>query len=218
MNQTNGHIYALSSLNQGKTYRLMESFYRAKPTIYIAKQKLSSSSITDIIHLCLHNDRKGQELLYRQYFKLFYTIGKQYFQDKEKILESVNESFLKIFTKIEQFDISKGNFESWAKRIVQNTFIDAYRKNKIQSITSDITAIDYTLVATPQSDRFFWNEIIPYFDRLPETTSLVCKYALIDGFNNKEIASKLQITESTCRWHLMTGKKKLKEWLKHYYE
>lgn len=178
---------------------------------------MSVKNLDHILAQCQLNDRIAQEKLYRAFFGLFYTVAREYTTDNESILAIINEAFLKIFLHIGEFDTGKGSFENWGKRILRNVCIDHYRRQK-----NTINAIE---INDEVSNQFQYTDpglstardMEYYFGLLPDTTGKVCRLFFMQGYAHKEIAAELGITESTSRWHVSEGKKRLQEILKKKY-
>src|SRR5690554_2015188 len=60
----------------------------------------------------------------------------RYTKDRDRAQEVVQESFIKIFDKLDEFDF-KGSFEGWVRRIMVNASIDAIRKRNRQPFSTD---------------------------------------------------------------------------------
>ncbi|MFT4204688.1 MAG: sigma-70 family RNA polymerase sigma factor [Chitinophagaceae bacterium] len=179
---------------------------------------MDKNTLRNIIIACKKNDRLAQEKLYRSFFGLFYTIAKDYVADRDLVTGIINEAFLKIFTNIDAFDEKKGSFEGWGKRILQNVCIDTYRKEKSKPFVDEITDEEAQYYFSEQHhSKIFHEDILVVFDKLPETTQKVCKLFLLQGYSHKEIGQMMDINEATSRWHLMEGKKRLKDLLKDQY-
>ncbi|BAV07643.1 RNA polymerase sigma-70 factor, ECF subfamily [Filimonas lacunae] len=167
--------------------------------------------------MCCQNDRTAQEQLYRQFFGLFYTVAKDFSKDNQTLLSIVNEAFLKIFTHLKDFDSKKASFETWGKTIVRNVCIDHYRKNKNQVELTDISDIDIENLEYSVPIHGHNRDMDYYFNQLPSITGKVCRMFFMQGFTHKEIGKELGISETTSRWHLMEGKKRLQDLLKKKY-
>ncbi|WP_191967842.1 RNA polymerase sigma factor [Rhizosphaericola mali] len=179
---------------------------------------MEKSELKDIILRCSKNDRIAQEKLYRSFFGLFYTIAKDYVADHELVTEIINQAFLKIFVNIATFDEKKGPFEGWSKRILQNVCIDIYRREKNRPFTEEISDESAQGYFNEQTHSTIFNEdMAKVFQQLPDMTRKVCQMYLVEGYPHKEIGEVLGLSESTSRWHLMEGKKKLRELLKDKY-
>ena len=91
--------------------------------------KAGDFDIVEVVAKCKENDRKSQYIIYDRYYGKMMGVALRYFRNQDIACDIVQESFIKAFSKIEQF---KGgtNFEGWLKRIVVNRALDELRKNK----------------------------------------------------------------------------------------
>ena len=83
----------------------------------------------EIIQLCVRDDRKAINLLYEYGFKMLMPICFRYNHNEEDARASFNTGFIKILKGMQKID-EDVNFNAWAKRIMVNSLIDEYRKNK----------------------------------------------------------------------------------------
>ena len=51
----------------------------------------------EIVEGCVRNERKAQELLYREHFDVMMRMCMRYTNDKDKAMEIVNIGFLRVF-------------------------------------------------------------------------------------------------------------------------
>ena len=58
-------------------------------------------------------------------------------------------------------------------------------------------------------------EILNFLKQLSPSTATVFNLYVIEGYNHKEIAKLLSISEGTSKWHLSEAKKKLAVLLKN---
>ena len=65
-----------------------------------------------LIERCRKNDRAAQKLLYDKYSSLMLGICMRYVYEKSEAEDILQEGFLKIFTKIGEFE-GRGSFEGW---------------------------------------------------------------------------------------------------------
>ena len=52
---------------------------------------------------CLDEDRKAQKKVYETYFPLMLSIVRRYIKDEEESLDVLNQGFIKIFRKVDQY-------------------------------------------------------------------------------------------------------------------
>lgn len=172
---------------------------------------MQQHELNDIIEACKMNQSVAQERLYKHFFGLMYSICKAYSEDRQSIISLINEGFLKIFTHLKTYEKEKGNFEGWMKKIMANTCIDYTRsgKNKMESmhIEKDFAA-DNELRQMPKT--FIEEEVLFLIKKLPPVTQEVFSLHVFNGYSHKEIAEKMNIAESTSRWHVLEARKNLK--------
>lgn len=73
-------------------------------------------------------DRDAFMTLTRMYQKKVFVLTYSFFRNKEDALDLVQETFLKLYQKIDSFRQGH-NFEAWLLQISRNLCIDYYRKN-----------------------------------------------------------------------------------------
>ena len=99
-------------------------------------------TLETLLEGCRTGNPKSQELLYKQFFGFGMGICLRYAKSKDEALEVFNDSFLKIFNKLENFDFSKP-FIVWIKRIIINTAIDNYRSQQKHYFHQEIEELQH---------------------------------------------------------------------------
>lgn len=152
-----------------------------------------------LINQCLKNNPLAQRTLYDKYSKKFFAICLRYCKYEEDAQDILQNGFIKIFTKLDTFNHS-GSFEGWMKRIITNTAIEFYRKNiNFQDIEDIHVQNDNAIIETSTIDLDTFLKII---QKLPDGYRIVFNMYAIEGFNHKEIAQKLNISEGTSKSQL----------------
>ncbi len=163
----------------------------------------------ELINACLVNDRKAQEQLYRQYFPKMIAMCFRYTTDREKAMTIVNDGFLKVFTKLDSFN-HQGSFEGWIRRIVFNALSDYFKKEN-RYLKFMILEDRDKPTKEVNSDKLYYEDLLEMVKELPNATQKVFRLYAIEGFNHREIAEQLCISQGTSKWHLSEARKKLKE-------
>ncbi len=173
---------------------------------------------SDLLARCRKNDRKAHNELYRQCFGYLLAICRRYCNNKEDAESLLNQGFLKIITHLDKYkeDVP---FGSWIGRIMVNTIIDEFRRDKkrrenmsgleIDEIQS-MSNIDFN-EAEQNLDAEALERLI---QQLPETSKKVFNLYAIDGYTHKEIGEMLNISDGTSKWHVSYARKSLQEMLK----
>lgn len=168
-----------------------------------------------LLHACKKRDRKAQFQLYKSCFSLLMGVCIRYKRDEAEARSILNVGFLKILTNLEKYN-TKVPFEAWIRRIMINTIIDEFRKNRKERELIDYTDFGATDRFNQQVD---YNEADKLFDvaaiehlikQLPSVTQKVFNLYIIDGYSHKEISKMLQMSVGTSKWHLSNARKILK--------
>lgn len=165
-----------------------------------------------LLKSCINKDRRAQHLLYKECFSFLMRVGYRYTQSKEEAVSLLNMAFLKILGQLDKYN-EDIEFEYWSKKIMINTIIDEYRKNKRYEekfVVKDWSAIetnDFYVDADRADKNYDLEEIINLIQTLPNATRNVFNLFVIDGYSHKEIAEKMKISEGTSKWHLSEARK-----------
>jgi RNA polymerase sigma-70 factor (ECF subfamily) len=162
-----------------------------------------------IISGCLKKEPKSQALLYRKFYGYAMAICLRYTSQEEEAVEVLNDGFLKVFSKINQHQ-QIDTFKGWIRKIMINTAIDYYRKNKKVKFQELNEVPDNQFVNSDILEYLSAEEIIHYIQTLPPVYRVVFNLYVLEGYSHKEISEKLSITESTSRSHLSVANSKLR--------
>lgn len=172
-----------------------------------------TQDISLIIEGCKANNRKAQELLYRQHYEFAMTIAMRYSRDEMDAADILSLAFVKAFKHIHQYDAAKGSFHAWLKRIIVNEGLDHIKsRNRFDSPleleVAEEVPINHTVV-----EQMSAGDILKLVQKLPPATHAVFVMYAVEGYNHREIAERLQISEGTSKWHLSEARKNLQQML-----
>jgi len=177
----------------------------------IEKQKWEAT-----IDGCISNNRSAQEKLYRHFFPIMERMVLRYTQDEDKIIDILNNGFLKIFKKIDHYGY-QGSFEGWIRKIIFRSLSDYFRKSQ-KDLAFLIYEEEYKKQPSQSSEhKLYYHDLISLLDKLPSTQLQVFQLFAIEGYSHKEISEQLQLNQNTCRWHLAEARKVLKAEYKKVY-
>jgi RNA polymerase sigma-70 factor (ECF subfamily) len=132
----------------------------------------------------------------------------------------LQEAFVSAFQNLKSYQ-GKASFGAWLKRIVVNRAISHLRKNQLEVVMMD-ESIDVEDDSSVDENELVLKveSIRSAIQKLPNGFRVVFSLYLLEGYDHKEIAEILQISESTSKSQYNRAKKKLKEILKEeiYYE
>jgi RNA polymerase sigma factor (sigma-70 family) len=178
--------------------------------------------ITDeLILQCIQGHQVALRHLYEHCYPTLIKIGNRYAKDKEQAIEIVTNSYLKIVNKLGTINQTM-NIGAWIHKVGVNTAIDSYRvqkkyheKVKLSAEYSyDISESIY--IDTNSIDKHLESKyIIDLIQQLPELTRQVLNLYALDGYNHRDIAELLSISEEASRWHLFKARKLMLEKLQN---
>ncbi len=169
-----------------------------------------------LIAQCIQGDRKAQLRLYDQCYSYMMSICIRYCKDKHEAGSRLNMSFLKVLQHLGQFDHS-GSFKAWVSKITLRSIIDEFRsqqKHYQQHVYYGQLAqeMDWSGEEVNHlAEETDVDHILEVINRLSPMDKQVFNLFAIDGYGHKEIASMLNISEGTSKWHVHEARKKIKE-------
>ncbi len=173
-------------------------------------------ALSDLLAGCLRNQRQSQELLYRQFYGYAMSICLRYVSTREGAMEVLNDGFLKVFTRLDQYDPAQP-FKGWLRRILINTAVDHYRQEVRHYHHEDIGQVEQTVVSE-SADAFSQlahEDLLSLIQRLSPAYRLVFNLYVMDGFTHEEIAGQLGISVGTSKSNLARARENLRLLLKH---
>lgn len=167
-----------------------------------------NQNLAKILAGCRRRSRKEQQALYKHFYGYGMSIGFRYAKNEASAISILNDSFLKVFDRIDKFDADRP-FKPWFRQIVVNTSIDYVKKeNKLQMHT-DIDEVNDLSDREDILSRIGYKELIGMVQSLSLAYRTVFNMHVIDGFKHEEIANKLGITIGTSKSNLSKARQKL---------
>lgn len=173
--------------------------------------RANSNELALLLDACENGVEKAQLKLYQLYFKAMFNTAFRIVKEDALAEDIMQESFLAAFEKLDQYK-AEVSFGAWLKKIVINKSILEYRKK----VKEHWLSIDESRVNEPINDqstedhtektKWIYNKIKGLNERYAMTLTL----NLIEGYDYKEIAEILEITEGTSRTLLSRAKDKLR--------
>ena len=164
-----------------------------------------------LIQGCKRNDRESQRLLYQHYYGYALSICVRYCNSYEEAREVVNDGFLKVFKKINQYKMDT-SFNGWIRRIMINTSIDLYRKEKMHYTVFSGDELDETYSIEPTIyNELTYKELIELIGGLSPAYRAIFNLHVIDGYTHKEIGKMLGVAEGTSKSNLLKARAKLRQ-------
>ena len=170
---------------------------------------MTQAEYIKLVEGCKKNNRACQEKLYKALSSKMFGVCMRYARDTFEAEDILHNGFIKVFTKINVFN-GQGSFEGWVRRIMVNTAIELYRKNKFLTCTIDINE---RLVNTPAvfQEGLEAKDIMKLISSLSASYRIVFNMFAIEGYSHFEIAKELGISEILSRTQLSRARTILKE-------
>ena len=167
-------------------------------------------SLEKLINNCKQGNRRAQEELYRKYSGVLFGMCLKYSRNKTEAEDSLHDSFMTIFDKIDQFT-NKGSFEGWMKRITVNTVLQKYRKEQHLNVVSENMGDEEVSIESEHVDNINLSTLLNYIQELPNKYRLTFNLYVLDGYSHKEISELLGTSTGTSKSNLARAKMILKE-------
>ena len=170
----------------------------------------------DIVDRCRKGERQAQYELYKLYSKAMLNVAYRIVNDVEDAEDVLQDAFVSAFTHIDSYKAT-ATVGSWLKRIVVNKAINHLKRRRLELQPYDeMGGIADTLAEPEDTDSpehlsFSMERIRAAVQQLPDGFRVVFSLYLLEGYDHREIAQILGITESTSKSQFNRAKKKLRE-------
>jgi len=159
-----------------------------------------------IIAGCIDGNRKAQKALFEHYSKGMLLLCRRYVKDVHNAEDVLLSGFYKFFASIDRFEYTDNKSAGkWLKKIMINECLLFLRAKK-----------DIVFITEEHGDEVILNEdvfekmnadvILRLIKSLPDGYRIVFNMYVIEGYNHREIAEILQITEGTSKSQLSKAK------------
>jgi RNA polymerase sigma factor (sigma-70 family) len=165
----------------------------------------------ELVEDCKLGKRQAQFELYRLYSRAMYNICMRMLKNDMDAEDLLQNSFVDIFTKLDSFRF-QSSVGAWIKRIVVNNCINFLKKRRLE-----IQELNDQITEQPEPEEedhapeFSTKSINHALFQLPDGYRVVFTLYLLEGYDHKEIAEILEISEATSKSQFSRAKKKLRE-------
>jgi RNA polymerase sigma-70 factor (ECF subfamily) len=172
----------------------------------------------ELIEKLKKGDKRSFELLYDNYSSALYGVVYRIIQKEDAATDAMQESFVKIWKKIQTFDQQKGRLYTWMLNIARNTAIDKVRKLRregkveIQSFESFVSTSDVHQTSM-NVDHLGLKEVV---EKLDDDHKLIIKYLYFGGYTQKQVSDELGIPLGTVKTRARNGLKKLRNMMTNF--
>lgn len=171
------------------------------------------STHQEIVEQCKQGNRQAQFELYRLYSQAMYNICLRMLKNEMDAEDLLQNSFVDVFSKLHTFKY-QSSVGAWIKRIVVNNCINHLKKKrlKIEELKDNHAAnlIEPTKEREVDS-KITVDQVKAAMQDLPDGYRVVFSLYMFEGYDHKEIADLLGVTEATSKSQYSRAKRKLKD-------
>lgn len=169
----------------------------------------------ELIARLREGDPNAQFEAYERYKVAMYNTALRIVREQTEAEDVLQEAFLAAFTKIASYK-GDATFGAWLKSIVVNKSINAINKQKASlSFKEELAQESASATAVEPDSSFVWNteQISQAVAQLPDGYRVVFSLYLFEGYDHREIAEILDISEGGSKSQYNRAKNKLRELL-----
>ncbi|MCW5911176.1 MAG: RNA polymerase sigma factor [Cyclobacteriaceae bacterium] len=169
----------------------------------------------DLIKGCVQGNRASQEALYSRYCRKMMVTCQRYARSTLEAEDILQEGFIKVFASIKNFR-GESKLDTWITRIMINTALNHQRQKLYLLPMVDVADVNLHENEDMSLADFNLAELIAMVQSLPDGARVVFNLFAIEGYNHKEIAAMLDISEGTSKSQYSRAKSLLKAKLENY--
>lgn len=154
-------------------------------------------------------ERKAQEKLYQLTASKMLGVCMRYTNNRAEAEDILQTGFVRVFTRMDSYR-GEGAFEGWIRKIMVNTAIESFRRNRRMVQAEDIQELAEENTPGLNVDELAYADLLNIVQQLPAGYKIVFNMYAIEGYSHREIAEALDISEGTSKSQLLRAR----EWLK----
>jgi RNA polymerase sigma factor (sigma-70 family) len=158
-------------------------------------------------------DRSALEYLYDRYSAALNGVVSRIIKKEEVAEEVLQDAFIKIWDKIDNYDASKGRLFTWMLNLTRNLAIDKTRskelskEGKTSGIDNLVNRIDRRESVEQGVESIGVRDIL---NVLPQEQKFVVDYLYFKGYSQSELAEEFNIPLGTVKTRLRLAMKQLR--------
>jgi RNA polymerase sigma-70 factor (ECF subfamily) len=174
------------------------------------------TDLQDIIGRIKKGDHAAFRKIVEEYRQQAFSVAFRITCDEEEARDAVQESFIKIWEKLEQYDMNR-NFSTWMLRIVVNSAIDRKRQMDRHHLISLDQSLKKFEIPDPdfierEADNREMASLITWLAQgLPEKQQMVFILRDIQGLESDEVEQILNLSETKVKSNLYHARTTIRE-------
>jgi RNA polymerase sigma-70 factor (ECF subfamily) len=171
-------------------------------TILVTEKKL--------IQDCQNGNKHSQYLLVKRYAGMLLSVCRRYARDEAMANDLLQETLIRIFANIDKYKPT-GSFEAWMRRIAVRRSLQWLEKSWFRQEMQPVEMPDEETIGPEAYRDMDAEDIMQLVMELPPGYRAVFNLAVVEGFDHREIADMLHITENTSRSQLARARNLLQQ-------
>lgn len=174
----------------------------------------------ELVSACRKHVRQAQQELFVRFGYMVKGICLRYTRDQDDADDMLQETFIRVFTKLDQYD-DRGMLGAWIRKITVNTALEYYRKSqsqKQQLVKSMELSSLQPAVPDEIIEQLNAEELINKIQQLPNGFRTVFNLYAIEGYNHAKIGELLGISEGTSKSQYSRARLILRNLIEKEYE
>lgn len=158
----------------------------------------------------------AQRQLYDRYRSFWFMICLRYHKNRFDAEDCLQNALVKIYSKLDQFDETRGVFKNWSAQVVTNENLMFLRKQKDLFRFEELDDKINPTVMPEQDDgcsALAPEKLLKLVQNLPKGYRTVFNLYVMEGYTHREIAKILDISEGTSKSQLSKARKMLQHQL-----
>jgi RNA polymerase sigma-70 factor (ECF subfamily) len=163
-----------------------------------------------LIQGCKNGNKDCQYQLVKQYAGMLLSVCRRYARDEAMAKDILQESFLRIFSKIDKYEPT-GSFEAWMRRIAVRRSLQWLEKSWFRQEEQPLSMPDNDTIEPAAYSQLGTEDIMQLVIGLPPGYRAVFNLYVVENYSHQEIADMLGITEATSRSQLTRARQLLQQ-------
>jgi len=165
---------------------------------------------------CLKRKPEAQRRLYDHFAPVMLGVCFRYTKSLSDAEEVLQEGFIKVFTRLNQFK-GDGELGGWIRKIMVNTALNFLKTNQKYRYDLSFDEMPLHLVSTENPEVILQaKELAELIRQLPTGFQTIFNLHAVEGYKHLEIASMLGISEGTSRSQYARARVLLIEWIEKF--
>lgn len=187
------------------------------PLLPILFAALDGEALPEIIDRLKRRDAKALEEIYNRYGKLVFSVILRIVRDSGVAEDLTQETFLRVWNRVQAFDVERGRFGPWILAVARNRAIDYLRsvEGRVAHVALEGSASDQPALYVSMEDDILNSDrgrkLRDAFERLNPNQRSVIELAYFEGLTQTEMAAKLNQPLGTVKTWTRSALRLLRE-------